>query len=270
MKLLPVLAMIFLPAVVAAADRDLDGVEDWLSRPSQGNEQISTLPNPGTFLFDRSHGGFMDVGDFHAYLESQGWTWREHIQGTITAELLRGVDVLFFAVNPYIALADSEVAAVDQFLAQGGGLWMVSDYMGYPNVLNQIAVPLGVTFNDDDIGWREIRDIHPHPVTDGVPEYMTWESSCLETTAPAALLARFDIGSFRCPGHAGSLAVYESGLGRAVFQSDATPLYSTYFPERLPAANLRLLDNILTWLVAPDVPVATRATSWGDLKASYR
>jgi len=209
--------------------------------------------------------------DFANYLISQGWTFEERTEGELSAEVLNDVDVLMFPNGMYIAFTEEEVNAVLEFLDAGGGLWMMNDYLGYEVVLNQIATRLGVAFHYDYIpDWPYVTEMLPHPVTYNVPSYRFYAGSCLEAAPPALLLARLSSGYTPfCPEKPGVLAVWESGAGRAVFQSDVTPLWYTYFPEGLPEGNLQLLDNILMWLLGPG-PISVEADSWGSIKSLYR
>lgn len=251
-------------------DRDLDGLPDDGGPVGGTGTHSAGLPMSGHFLYDRSHGGFISLGDFANYLVSQGWTYTERTEGELSSAVLADVDILFLmgGTTPF---TPEELAAVSGFLENGGGLWMVHDYLGYAGVVNQVSEPLGITFHNDSIfGWPLVTEILPHPVSDGVTEYTFYAGSCLEVRPPGWLLARLSSGStLYCPETPGVMAIWDEGAGRGVFQSDATPLYSSYFPENLSEEHLRLLDNILIWLLGTG-PIATESATWGGIKASYR
>ena len=261
-------------ALSPVEDRDRDAISDFDSYLSGDGTATGDLPASGSFLYDRSHGGFITMTDFGNYLISHGWTFEERTAGALTTEVLDGVDILFLPNGLYIPFTAEELRVVGAFLDGGGGLWMVNDYMGYEDILNQLSVPLGVTFHDDDVWggslWPGVTGILPHPVTDGVFEYTFYAGSCLEANPPGLLLARLSSGhSLYCPATPGVLAIWEGSAGRAVFQSDATPLHATYFPERLSPQHLQLLDNILLWLLGTE-PVSLQKSSWGSIKTKYQ
>jgi hypothetical protein len=255
-----------------ATDGDADGIDDSSKIESGSQTTLGGLPAAGSLLFDRSHGGFIDMGDFAEYLTNQGWTFTERAEGEITSEVLQGIDILLLPPGMYFSFTINELSTISFFLDRGGGLWMLSDYLYGASRANQIAEPLGVTFHSDIIQgaglWPDVIDIRSHPVTEGVTEFTCYAGCCLEAEAPAVLVGRTGGHSLYCPERPGALAVWESGPGRAVFQNDSTPFHSSYFPENLTVQHLRLLDNMLIWLLGT-APIAVEQSSWGNIKTNY-
>jgi hypothetical protein len=99
----------------------------------------------------------------------------------LTPARLAGTDVLVLKTptRPYAA---EEIAAVLAFVRAGGGLYLISDHtniFGMSTWLNQVAEPLGFTFNSDavfslwsrsDQLWRQ-ESLLPHPAVAGLEQY---------------------------------------------------------------------------------------------------
>ncbi|MFA7332144.1 MAG: hypothetical protein WC326_13830 [Candidatus Delongbacteria bacterium] len=99
----------------------------------------------------------------------------------LTPARLAQTDVLVLKTptRPYAA---EEIAAVHEFVRAGGGLYLISDHtniFGMSTWLNQVAEPLGFTFNSDavfslwsrsDQLWRQESPL-PHPAVAGLAQY---------------------------------------------------------------------------------------------------
>lgn len=218
-------------------------------------------------------------------LESQGWTVYHNSTLPITEELL-GMHDLFmvptalfgFGTAPF---SPEEQAAVGTFLANGGGLWVFHDYNSQVAGINSLSITYGVSFQNDQVRdptnnegqsfWPTIHMLTSHPTVQGITSYGYYAGCCLQVVVPALVIGQRDDDTFSssCVSFPPTLATYDSGVGRAVFSGDITPLHPTYYPGALRAEEELLLQNIANWLA--HIPTtATANTSWGSIKALYR
>lgn len=268
----------------SAEDADADGFPG--SRdPAEPGGAVLGVP-PGSLLIDRSHGGGIGLVGITVILEDlYGWTVDELVSppGSITPSVLAPYDVLLVPTNispgpGIIPYTDDEVAAIVNFVAQGGGLWAFHEYSAIPDGINSLSTHFGVTFYNDIIEdpdadtpvWPEITNLVPHPITEGVESYTYFAGPCLTAVEPAAVLGTADdnAASANCPEGTFPpvLAVYENDAGGcAVFHGDITILTGIYIglPEGL------LVENMIRHL-ASGGPIAVETRSWGAVKAVYR
>ncbi len=271
-------------------DLDADGLPGVAEPPpgaTQGPE-VFALQGTARLLVDRTHHESFHVGGFTDFLVSQGWTVQSNTSSPITDELLDVYDVLIIPPSLYqgpypevTPFTPAEQAAVNGFLASGGGLWLFHEYRQPATGINSLSITYGATFRNDMVVdsthnegrafWPTIHTLASHPITQGVASYGYYAGSCLQVTAPAIIVGQGDddASSSTCLSFPPTLAVYESGLGRVVFSGDSTPLHPSYYPENLRDEEELLLQNIANWL-AGFPPTATEATSWGSIKALYR
>lgn len=294
LSLLAVLVTGFLLGPIASAsaqprpdmtDPDLDGIAGLAPAPETPFPTVpSSLISTANLLIDRSHGNVFNVSGFMNYLASQGWVIAEHSLGPITASVLSGFDLLLIPTTdspiPIAAFSPPEVEAIQSFLAEGGGLWVLNDSVD-PAGVNTLSAAFGVTFrhdflqdpsnNEGRLYWPTIYILTAHPVVSGVESFGYYAGDCVAVSEPSAVIARGDDDcySLYCP--AGSypptLAAWERA-GRAVFCGDITPLHPNYYPSRLREEEQVLLQNIMNWLLGSP-PTETSHMSWGGLKATY-
>ncbi|WP_435334085.1 DUF4350 domain-containing protein [Haloarchaeobius sp. TZWWS8] len=135
-------------------DANLDGTYD--------NEQFvknvwdEELGGSGTVIWDESNGQYYDLSKFSSFestMESAGYD----VQPTQNLHNdLSGADAAVIT-SPSTALSDGELDRLDQFVADGGVLFLhdQSDYNDYDETanLNDITARLGVSFqfNDDEV-----------------------------------------------------------------------------------------------------------------------
>lgn len=267
-------------------DLDLDGIPGVLPAPANPQPPVpSVLTGTGRLLIDRSHRGNFNVSGFTNFLASQGWVIADHPLGggPISASVLSGYDILLVpdlsgstSIDPYSA---SEIAAVQAFLGEENGLWIIDD-AGDNAGINTLALAFGVTFHIDQIEdptnneghwfWPTIYQLEPHPVSAGVESYGYYLGACLGVTPPAISICRADEDaySYNCPvgSRPPTLAVWES-TGRAVFSGDITPLSPPWWASIRPEERL-LLQNIANWLLG-DSPTSASTTTWGNVKSIY-
>jgi hypothetical protein len=161
---------------------------------------------PGRVCFDDSHGDWewmnvpLDRKLFGPKTTYNYWSFRilleqyypkvdVHSEGALTPSLLREYDV-WVLKTPTRPFSDEEVAAVRDYVNDGGGVWLIGDHtniFGMNSYLNQIGASFGLTFNTDALtpisGTDNRRDrwFHPashvHPAVTSLPSFY-WATSC--------------------------------------------------------------------------------------------
>ena len=268
-------------------DPDLDGIPGVMSMPENPQPLIpSILTGPGRLLIDRSHRGDFNIGGLTNFLSSEGWVVAEHPLGggAIRTEVLAGYDILLVpsrsSSDPTDPYSSNEIAAIQAFLGDGRGLWVLGD--AGPNMgLNALAQVFGITFmldavldstnNEGQRFWPTIQALEPHAITEGVGSYGYYLGACLGVALPAHAIGRADedAWSFYCPvgSRPPTLAMFDRE-GRAVFAGDITPLSPGWWASIRTEERL-LLQNIANWLLG-DTPTPTSPTTWGAVKSIYR
>jgi hypothetical protein len=265
------------------SDLDQDGQPGVALSPQDPGPAASALVGSGALLIDRFHANDFDVSGFTNFLAANGWTVAEHTSRRIDEAALDTIDVLLVPGRlgaSIFTFTASEVAAIQSFLARGGGLWVLHDAEN-PTGVNTLSTAFGVTFqydyvrdpsnNEGYIFWPTIHLLSPHAITTNVETYGYYAGDCLAVTEPAQIVGRADEDSWSlfCP--VGSmpptLAVWEQ-QGRAVFAGDETPLHPSYYPNVLREEEEILLQNIANWLLG-DRTNANAPGSWGRVKTRF-
>ena len=134
------------------------------------HEQETALTEADARMIDPEH------PDWHLIAELASHVTRQHAVGPITDEVLRGVNVLAVAMHRDPFDSD-EVAAVDRFVRNGGGLLLIGNG-GPPRSTAALTEPFGVRFLRDSCLMAEehlwdaisfdVFDIAEHPTAAGV------------------------------------------------------------------------------------------------------
>jgi len=149
---------------------------------------------------------------------------RQHTAKTLTNADLKNCDVLIVK-TPTRRFGASEIEAVVNFVAAGGGLWLIGDhtnFVGTGDYLNDLAAHFGIKFNYDsthELSGGGLTFWHPpskgaHPVVQTIPglRFLTSCSLTARMACPAIIMA----GGLR------SLGV---DYGRRGFFADYTDLH---------------------------------------------
>jgi hypothetical protein len=179
------------------------------------------------------------------------------------------------------AFTAAEVAAVTDFVSDGGGLWLFHEFERDPSGINSVSGAFGVQFyqdvvrdssdNEGQVFWPTIHLLTEHPTTEGVASYGYYAGCCLSVALPSLAVGNGDDDTFstNCPTFTPTLAAYEAG-GRVVFAGDISPLVPSRYPEGLRDEEELLLQNIANWLAQLNEPTSATEASWGTLKRLYR
>lgn len=267
-------------------DFDMDGQPGVAEPPEEPYPPIPSIVNgAGVLLVDRSHGGDFDVSGFTSFLASEGWSVAEHDGAPLTASILAGRDVLMIPMRAsaasLTAFTEPEIEAIRAFLADGHGLWVLSDF-GDPTGTNTLSHLFDVVFqpdivfdpsdNEGEFFWPTLHEIRAHAVTSAVETYGYYLGCCLFVENQLSVVARgdYDAASLRCmPDERPPALVVWENVGRAVFAGDDTPLHPNWYPERLRPEEQTLLQNIANWLLGPP-PNVTETATWGRIKVRFK
>ena len=241
-------------------------------------------PAVPTLVVDRGHGQTADVSGLTKVPASQGCEVSD-VQGqpadaAALAAALANCS-LFVVTQPTTRdFTLDEVAAVQSYVANGGGLWVLYDADG-PGPYNTLPEAFGVTFDAQAL-WKSDYDSDPdapdypyvytfttliptelqtnhRELFAGVNDFVYYRGVSLESSTspgsdpqlPVVVTAGPDVwGGHYNPSPV--LAAGDVGSGRAVFIGDATPLNGSMWANpSFGDGNRRLLDNIVAWLKKP-------------------
>lgn len=211
---------------------------------------------PPTILIDQTHNEFFQppnqnsLTNYISSLQSNGYTVDILTTAPIDSQSLSGY-CAFVIILPQSDFSASEVSAIASFVSNGGGLYLVGNYIAVDTYLNQISVPnYGVTFNSGDtLGWQTITNMAPHQITTGITSFNIYAAGPLNPVNPPSTTIAWENGN-TLP----VLAVAQSGLGRVVSFVDATPLHNSYWTSQLTQDEIDLQMNIIAWLTETCAP----------------
>jgi hypothetical protein len=128
------------------------------------------------------------------HMNKNGYEHDRLVGGKLTAELLASYDILFINLmdesKPYFT--EEEQTAVEQFVFNGGGLFVIADHTNvydHADKMNPLLQPFGITIRYEicvdvsphtvaGLGWILVSDLTEHVVNEGLHEYS------LQTGAP--------------------------------------------------------------------------------------
>jgi uncharacterized membrane protein len=246
---------------------------DFSSAPVQGEH----------IVFDESHLPYwsnnitLQYNNFSTDMIAQGYT--VEAMSTWDPATIMGADV-FVTVTPSLAYSATELALLHDFVAHGGGLFIIGDRY---NVGADIANYFDVTLSNDPLAdeddyyavdywiiWNRTANFGHHPITAGVTRVETYYGDGLVLYpmhgVPILITdaddhSRWDMGGGVASGIAGIVAFeYELGLGRIVVTGDGdlwtsadTDSDGTF--NYFDGDNEILARNIVHWLAHPNIPM---------------
>ncbi len=182
--------------------------------------------------------------------------------GPISVENLKDYRVLMISL-PLKKFSGDEVAALEDFVKNGGGLFLVGDegnWKGFKDIINSVSDKFGITFNDDEVhdptdsiaeSYSVIHTMKPHPIVDDVDKFVIYGGCSLNLSSDAQPVATGDDDTFSTKEYykAGEyppvLAVSEVGGGRVVCIGDGSLFRNRFINEFY---NKQLALNIVDWL----------------------
>jgi len=215
-------------------------------------------------LFDQTHEA--DYLEQYNYLiqnlNMEGYAIEALTQSPLTQEKLTSYDILVIP-QPREYYNSSEILAIQEFVASGGGLFLIGD--DCPWIYTTLTEFAGITWDGEYYGWWGYTDnITPHPVTHDVElAFFDAPISQLMVTSPARGIIRDGAGYGEI-----MLAVSTYGKGKIVCIADEQSI-DDY--DILYADNLKLALNIMRWLYTPpryDIQVEMDVEPYIELNTS--
>ncbi|GMV38945.1 MAG: hypothetical protein AMXMBFR64_06610 [Myxococcales bacterium] len=264
---------------VTGSTECIDGeVVDTCSAPAPPPPPTCEAPLPcNRVLFSLSHGEAtysnpFEYGTEHSWgpaadlLSASGYDWAAHTAGPLDGGALEGSDVLIIA-EPLQGFSSAEVQAIQDFVAAGGGLLLITDFNA--TIINQVSTGFGVSFLGSNIGWVRISAwlTGLHPVTAGIGNVFWALGSTLSVLDEEVVVLGWHQDQ---PVY----AVREVGDGRVVFSAD-NEVFARYGLEGIgdptpgqPRDNEALWLNTVAWLAncqepEPCEPVSPEAVCNG-------
>ena len=207
------------------------------------NNEVSEIVNVRRFkhvLFDQTHGAD-NIACYSMWitaLSERGFMTYLQTSGEITFDKLANYDV-FVVPQADIPYLPSELAAIQNFVFDGGGLLVIGD--NYPHIYTDLTSFAGITWANYKASGVTT-DITPHPVTAGVYSlYLASPYAKMDVTGVAQDLVRDEKGGIM-------LAVSVQSFGKVIGFADENSLWDLGI---LGGDNLRLACNLIEWLATP-------------------
>ncbi|MGC9315680.1 MAG: hypothetical protein ACP5G4_08685, partial [bacterium] len=170
----------------------------------------------------------------------------------ITISLLSGYSVFVLGGLIDRDFSTSEVAAIEEFVDNGGSLLEICG--GYPSMhldgIRDVLSPFGISVSDPLLPDVFLTTFVAHPITAGLESLCTEGAYEFSALPPATELIFDDASRAHC-------AISEYGSGRVAVFSDEQFLWTG--PISLPYTylyhvdNLRFANNLFTWLFNPSL-----------------
>lgn len=248
-------------------DLDADGLPGSTrsSPASAASVSRATAGGEAVLFFDRDlHSSFFSITDgysnFASLLTSNGYGVGR-LTTKVTAAALSGIDVLVVALTHHV-FSTSEVAAIVDFVAGGGGLFLISDRDSIETAaINSIAIEYGITDHlgsvldpTDNAGeefWPIMHVFGSHPIVSGLTSvtFFATGHQTLSPTSPATGIA-FSDGDSSPPDVPVMVATPECAAQRVVLIGDGT-LFGSNPPalgDFFGADQQQLALNSVDWL----------------------
>jgi len=203
-------------------------------------------------LWDITHGVYLDSYLPHtgylqmlAEIEPHGHTIVTTDQGVDNLDLsLYDVIVISWGTandNPY---QPNEVTALRTFVEDGGGILIMGDNVGCPNInINPVSEEFGVTCGISSINPLDlyVNDLENHAVFDGISEIYFRAAGEISVVVPSIPIAHSNALPIAAAG--------EVGNGRVVVIGDANHWSDNYFSY---SENDEFAVNVFNWLAQPE------------------
>jgi len=224
---------------------------------------------------------------FANLLQSNGFSVSKMTDKPITYDKIKGYDVIVL-MGTYRNYTDAEVNALNQYVANGGGLFLVGDPWGNEDGdanfgVNKITRSFGVYFANNIIvvdqkqnllleNFIKVTDITPSPVTSNLSVLYFMQSTYLVSTGNSTVLANSSPDSWadnldltsagysqnnqqkeagEVTGPLPLLSSLEYGKGKVVFTSSAAS-FTNFYIYRSNSWKLGL--NSMNWLANQPIP----------------
>lgn len=240
---------------------------------SEAVELTPLLETDGGYdvLWDLTHGVSLGYEPSNRYsslaslLGSAGYTVHTTTSGVESVDLGNyAVLVVCLGSAWTTAYTAGEVAAIEEFVQNGGGLLVLGDNTDCPNAnINPVAQEFGTTCGLSYLSPPDlyIWDMDGHPIFDGVSEFYLRAAGELGVVSPSQEVAW-------TPSDGGEpvVSVAEAGAGRVVVVGDFNLWDNDYIVN---SQNQLLAENTFNWLAEPSQPgpPVMAASLFGDGRA---
>ncbi|WP_232460744.1 Gldg family protein [Thermococcus barossii] len=226
-------------------------------------------------LIDASHGQYYVEQVGVSYLINEiktelGWEV-ELNELPLTYDILKSYDVLIL-LNPKDDLTEAEIAAIQQYVENGGGLFIAGEWYKYLNAesLNAVVEKYGIKFNPDELMDEEKNSGRPyypfiglynreHPAMKFVPEDWTmyYNGDTLKISGSAVWLIRGYETSYSVDSEGNTVyekgskpvvaVALEVGTGRIVAYGSSKAISDSYYQKYIKS-NWPFIKGALLWL----------------------
>lgn len=228
----------------------------------------SAVPNPdGDVLWDITHGVYLNYDPAGQYSVLAGLLADAGMPVTVTDQGVDNIDLSPYCVlviasgsaydSPYTA---SEVAAINQFVTDGGGLLVLAENGGTTAVenLGPVASSFGTTIIDVTVDPLDtyISNFAAHEIFTGIDEILFRACGVLEASAPSVAVAW-------TANEEAVVTVVDPH--QVVIAADSNFCDNTYLVE---TDNQAFILNVFDWLCSASVGTENR--SWSEVKQRFR
>ncbi|NJE75905.1 Gldg family protein [Thermococcus sp. ES12] len=226
-------------------------------------------------LIDASHGQYyvkkVGISNLTDKIQSElGWEV-EINRLPLTYDHLNNYDIVIL-LNPKDDFTEAEISGIQQFVEEGGGLFIAGDWYKYLNAesLNAVVEKYGIKFNPDELMDEEKNSGRPyypfiglynreHPAMKFVPEDWTmyYNGDTLEISGSAVWLIRGYETSYSVDSEGNTVyekgskpviaAAVEIGQGRIVAYGSSKAISDAYYGNYINT-NWPFVKGVLLWL----------------------
>ena len=231
---------------------------------------IWVCPTPkGRILFDLSHNPEYGIDVWDALSDNPGFyeIWRDNLvnrsyvidklypspSGNLTTSNLAPYDVLILCFTAY-NYSTSEISAVTNWVANGGGLFIIADQHDYlpakDIALNELMSNFDISVNITDDGTNTVTEVFEHPINEGVSQITALAPGLVNIVGNAFPILGNDVDNVIVGGE-------EYGNGRIVLNADLATVRDSSMDDY---DNLQFGINVINWLTASTADILLYVT----------
>lgn len=221
---------------------------------------IWACPTPkGRILFDLSHNPEYGIDLWDDLSDNPGFyeIWRDNLvnrsyvidklypspSGNLTTSNLAPYDVLILCFTAY-NYSSSEISVVTNWVANGGGLFIIADQHDYlpakDIALNELMSNFDISINITDDGTNTVTEVFEHPINEGVSQITALAPGLVNVGGNAFPILGNDVDNIIVGGE-------EYGEGRIVLNADLATVRDSSMDDN---NNLQFGINLINWLTA--------------------
>jgi hypothetical protein len=232
--------------VGVASAQDIDLTTNMPVSQKEGTDLPPLMPSQGCkILWDTSNGIYISYSPSGYYsslttlLENKGYTMDENSQGVLNVNLDEyGIIVVCVGSAWDYSYTTDEVAAIEGFVQQGGGLLVMGDNPNCNNHnINPVSTAFGTTCGISNLPSSIITDFASHPVFNGVSAIYMAAGGEIDSVSPSEEIA-WDAGL-------GAVSEAEVGTGRVIVMGDINSFTNSYIGNN---DNQLFAENVFDWL----------------------